>query len=136
MTAWSIRKTGAPSSDRPRSLSPRPAARIAIGVGDGVAERFDDAPKLDGTDTVPAPGLKVRLGDGLGDGVAVETSTGGDVGVSLGLGVDIGVDMGVSVGVGDCANNKAVTRNAPSPKTTARRLPNADRSCESGMRKG
>jgi hypothetical protein len=76
-----------------------------------------DAPKVDGTDTVPASiGDIVTDGVGLGDGVAVETSTGGVVGVSLG----VGVDAGVSVGVGACPNNKATAKNAakPSPLTT------------------
>jgi hypothetical protein len=88
---------------------PSAAAWTAIGVAEGDGEIPGDAPKVDGTDTVPASiGDIVTDGVGLGEGVAVETSTGGVVAVSLG----VGVDVGESVGVGGCANNNAATKNA------------------------
>src|ERR1700751_2486539 len=70
-TAWSIRKTGAPSSDTPRSLSPRAAARTAIGVAEGDGETIGDAPKLGDPDTMLSSGLLVTVGVALGDGDGV-----------------------------------------------------------------
>jgi hypothetical protein len=115
---------GAPSSDTPRSLSPRAAARSAIGVGDGVTDgdSFGVA-NVDGTDTVPAPtGDTVPEGVGLGEGVAVETRVGVDDALSvaaaggvIGVPVGIGVEVGLSVGAGGWANNSAVARNAARP---------------------
>ena len=59
-----------------------------------------DAPKVDGTDTVPTPfGLTDADGGGLGLGVDVETSIG------------VGDDDGVSVGVGLCPKASSATRN-------------------------
>ncbi len=60
-----------------------------------------DAPKVDGTDTVPASfGVIVTEGVGLGVGVAVEISVGVDAGV------------GVSVGVGGCPKTTITPRSA------------------------
>ena len=82
-----------------------------------------DAPKLDGTETVPASfGDIVSEGVGLGEGVAVEIRVGVDDAVSvaaaggvIGVPVEVGVEVGVSVGVGGWANNSAVARNAARP---------------------
>src|SRR2546421_7926698 len=97
---------GAPLSDQPRSLSPSAAAWTAIGVADGDGEMPGDAPRLVGTETVPAPpGVIVGVTLGIGVGVLVDTS--------------IGVGCGVSVGVGVCATDNAAARNAarPNPAT-------------------
>jgi hypothetical protein len=102
---------------------PSAAAWTAIGVAEGDGEMPGDAPKVDGTDTMPASfGDIVSEGVGLGLGVAVETSTADDGGVDAGGGgvigvpVGVGVEVGVSVGVGGWANNSAVARNAARPK--------------------
>src|ERR1043165_3996648 len=88
-TACSSVKIGAPLSLQPRSLSPRLAARIAIGVADGEGERIGDALRVDGTDTVPASvGEMVALI--TGDGVDVDTSVGVEDGDSTGLGLELG----------------------------------------------
>jgi len=63
-----------------------------------------DAPKVDGTDTVPVSFgviVGVGTGEGVGVGVAVETRTGGEVGV--------GVTEGDSVGVGGCPKATTMT---------------------------
>src|SRR6266851_2526969 len=101
ITAWSIRKTGAPFSDQPRSLSPSAAAWTAIGVAEGDGEITGDAPKLDGNETVPASlGVIVAVTLGIGVGVDVETSIG------------VGEAVGLSVGLGLCPNENRAMRNA------------------------
>jgi hypothetical protein len=73
-----------------------------------------DAPKVDGTDTVPDPfGVIDGVGTSVGVGVAVETRTGGVVGV--GVAVAVGVSVGDSVGVGGCPKT---TTMAPRSATT------------------
>ena len=71
-----------------------------------------DAPKVDGTDTVPDSfGLIVGVGAGVsvGVGVAVEIRTGGVVGV--------GVAVGDSVGVGGCPKTTTMTPKSATTET-------------------
>jgi hypothetical protein len=69
-----------------------------------------DAPKVDGTDTVPDSfGVIVGVGTGVGVGVVVGVGVGVAVEMRTGGVVGVGVAVGDSVGVGGCPKTTTMT---------------------------
>ena len=84
---------------------------MAIGVDEGDGETLGDAPKFDGTDTVPTS---------LGVIVAVAVAVAVGVSAGVDVSITIGVGEGVSVGVGVCPNASSAMRKLVNANPAAR----------------
>ena len=75
-----------------------------------------DAPKVDGTDTVP-DSFGAIVGVGTGAGVGVGVGVGVAVEMRTGVVVGVGVAVGDSVGVGGCPKTTTITPRSATTET-------------------